>query len=92
MTSRYSISSRGRIRPRNHRRPEKDPNWVDPEITERAENEKLHQKFVEGLSDHDLPNNDASTKPAPIRLEQLEHAKDSKLGKFWCSSLDLFSD
>ena len=80
MNSRYSISSRGRIRPRNHRRPDTDPNWVDPEITKRVEEEKLHQQFVEGLSDSDPVINDASKKNDPIKLIQIEHTKDSKLG------------
>ena len=82
MNSRYSIVSRGRVRPRTHRRPDPDPNWVDPEIAERAKNEQLHQQFVTGLSDSDPVLNDASIKKEPVKLEQIEHTNDSKLGIF----------
>ena len=84
MNSRYSTSFRGRIRQRDHRLPAPDPNWVDPGIATKIEHDKMHQKFVEGLSDTEpaATVNDASTNEKPIKIETLEHAKETKLGKY----------
>ena len=74
------------MRQRIHRKPDVDPNWVDPEKAERAQRDKLHQQFIAGLSDQDsvlkTDHFDASKPEKPIKLSDLEHQKDTKLGKF----------
>ena len=76
------------MRQRIHRKPDVDPSWVDPEQSEREEREKLHQKFIEGLTGQEsVLKADASKNESPIKLSELEQQKETKLGKFqlYCS-------